>query len=74
MKLTNWFVDRPCTVMLVGFGILLLITVVSYLLGFFKMTEQHHREYLIWDDKFTRLYDMRDAALDKILAAKGDTI
>lgn len=72
MRLTNWFVDRPCTVMLTGFGILILITAASYLLGFFKMNEQHRREYLIWDDKLTNTYDMRQAAIDEILASKGE--
>lgn len=72
MKLTSWFVDRPCTVMLTAIGMLVLIAVISYLLGFFKMTEQHRREYLIWDDEKTYLYDMREAAIDKILVSKGE--
>lgn len=58
MKITNLFVDRPCTVMLSGFVVLILIAAASYMLGLFEMTEQHRREYLIWDDDATNVYDM----------------
>ena len=38
MRLTNLFVDKPCHVLLIGFLLLILITVVSYLVGYFDLT------------------------------------
>ena len=58
MRMTNWFVDKPCTVMGVGFFVLIVISILAVTLGYFEQTEQHRREYLIWDDQMTKNYDM----------------
>ena len=49
MRLTNWYVDRPKTVLTIGFGLLIVISAISFYAGYFDLIPQHNREYLVWD-------------------------
>lgn len=73
MRITSWFVDRPCTVIGIGLFALIIVSVLAVVLGYFERTEQHRREYLIWDDQMTKNYDMQTLAKEAISKSKGKT-
>jgi hypothetical protein len=72
MWITNKFVERPCCILILGLLILFVLTVASFGLGYFTLNDSHPRDFLIWDDEITRVYDLKMAAIDEILASKGD--
>ena len=69
--LTNQFVDRPCTIILLCMLLLLIVTVVSYSLGYFEMDPQSNREFLLWDDPRTIAMDKQSVAYDALKLAEG---
>lgn len=71
MWLTNQMVDRPCTVIVVGFIILICMSGAAFGLGYFEMNPQHNREFLIWDDHTTVIYDMKAAGYHAVMKEKG---
>lgn len=73
MAITNMFVDKPCTVLIIGFVTLIACSVLSFSLGFFKQAPQSNRELLVWDDERVKAWDMQEAAKDAILGARGST-
>ena len=72
MRLTNYMVDKPGRVMIIGFSILVLFTAITLGLQWFNMNPQHQREYLIWDDIRTQVYDMRMAGLAEVTKLNGE--
>lgn len=71
MKITNLFVERPCTVLSSGIAVLFLITFLSSALGYFDIAIQHNREFLVWSDDKVKDWDMQEAAKEAITAAKA---
>ena len=61
MFITNIFVEKPCTVLISGFTVLMIITIISFFLGYFKLNPQHDREYLVWDHNATFAWDKLEA-------------
>ena len=49
--LTSLFVDRPICVLLVGFFILFILSAISFQAGYFDLTPQNNREFLVWTDQ-----------------------
>lgn len=70
MMLTNYFVDRPCTIILGCMFVLIMISLISFLLGYFEMDNPSDREFLIWDDKRTISWDMQTVAKEYLKAAE----
>lgn len=70
MTITNFLVDKPCTVMITGYLILIVISLLSLGLGFFTVADQSPREMLIWDNQATLDFDMHTGAINKIQAAE----
>lgn len=57
MKITNHFVDRPCTIIAIGIFILIILTIIAMACKFFDMDPPGDREYLVWDDPRTISWD-----------------
>ena len=64
MKLTNWFVDKPCTVLCVCFAILLFITGITFKQNWIFLSDTHDRDFLIWSDPLVERSDMKTLAFD----------
>ena len=45
-------VDRPCTIILSGFAIMLLISVFVAMMGWIIPNKPHDRDYLVWGDSY----------------------
>lgn len=69
--LTALFVERPVCVLLVGFLTLFIISAISFALGYFDLTPQNNREFLVWTDQKVIDWDKRVAGKEAILAAQG---
>ena len=72
MRLTNWFVDCPCTVMCVAFGILFAITFVVVTNGWIALTDPSNRDFLIWDDPIVVNHDKRTLAFEYLEKYDGN--
>jgi len=74
MLLTNWFVDCPCIVMIVAFGILFLVTGAVVKFGWIKQTDANSRDFLIWSSPIVAKYDMRKLAFGYLGDNTGNKI
>jgi len=72
MRLTNWFVDCPCTVLIVSFGILFLITGVVVTNGWIALTDPGNRDFLLWKDPIVVNNDKRTLAYEYLEKYDGD--
>jgi hypothetical protein len=71
--LTNFYVDRPCLVILVGFFILILISIGSVMGGFFEInTEGASRDFLIWNDPIVLEGTKSELALERVENITGE--
>uniref|UniRef100_A0A7S3CP63 SSD domain-containing protein n=1 Tax=Strombidium rassoulzadegani TaxID=1082188 RepID=A0A7S3CP63_9SPIT len=52
LRITSLYVDRPCTVMLVGYLVLIIITFISISQNYFEIAggSPRNRDYLLWND------------------------
>ena len=64
MRLTNWFVDCPFTVMLLSFAILIGISALVWQEGWFSLTDPNSRDFLLWKHPIVVKNDMRGLAYD----------
>lgn len=64
MWITDKFVERPCCIIITGFILLFAMTAASFQLGYFSFADGNNRDYLVWDDDLTKVYDMKVAAID----------
>ena len=71
--ITNLFVNRPWTVLIIGYLILIAATVVAVVNDYFALTPQNNRDFLIWDDERVIPWDMQQAGRNAILAAQSST-
>ena len=72
MCLTNLFVKRPCCVILTGFALMFVLSVVCFYFDFQVITPLHDRDYLVWGDKYTNNYD-KSVLAKRELQVFGDT-
>lgn len=70
--LTHQYVDRPFCVLGVGFLVLFVLSGASFALGYYDLTPQHNREYLVWTDEQVIAWDKQIAGKEALLAAQGD--
>jgi hypothetical protein len=61
MAITNAFVDRPCTIILGGIFLLIILTALAVQLKYFEMEVPTDREYLVWNDPRTMAWDKQKA-------------
>jgi len=66
MWLTDKFVDRPGTVLIIAFIPLMAMAVLSTSLGYFDIAPQNDRDFLIWDDPIIQNFDKLNLAKDYI--------
>ena len=64
MWLTDQFVKKPCSVLVIGYIILILLTYASIELEFFDISNSSDRDFFIWDDKMTVDLDMYNIAVE----------
>ena len=64
MWLTDQFVMKPCSVLIIGYIILTLLTYVSVQLEFFEISDSSNRDFFIWSDKMTVDLDMYNIAVE----------
>lgn len=57
--------------LVVGIITLVIISGMSVALGYFDLTVQNNREYLVWTDQKVIDWDKQVAAKDALLAAQG---
>lgn len=62
MWLTDQFVKRPISVLIVGYATLILMTYLSVQLEYFEISDSAPRDFLIWDDPMTVDLDMFNVA------------
>ena len=63
MKITNFFVERPCSAMGGGFFILLVLSIIAILLEYYLVDDgASGRDYLIWNDPIVLEYTKWQAA------------
>ena len=60
--LTNAFVNRPCCMMLLVYGLCWYLAYLSYALDYFKIANSGSRDFLIWDHPIVKNWDMRNLA------------
>ena len=70
--LISLFVDRPLCVLLVGFTSLLVVTAISFALGYFDLSPQNNREFLVWTNQKVIDWDKQVAGKEAVLAAQGE--
>ena len=57
MKITDMFVDKPCTIIMAGIALLILLTIIAVACKLFEMDSPSDREYLVWSDPRTMSWD-----------------
>ena len=57
MWLTDKFVDRPGTVLIIGGLILILLTFLTVQLEYLNLDPTNDRDFLIWDDPIVESFD-----------------
>jgi len=72
MRLTNWFVDCPCIVLMISFGILIFITFITVKFGWIAQTDPNNRDFLIWSDPIVEKFDRRNLAFEYLERYDGD--
>jgi len=72
MRLTNWFVDCPCTVLAVSFGILIAITALVVTNKWIALTDPSPRDFLLWSDPIVINNDKRSLAYEFLEKYDGD--
>ena len=72
MRLTNWFVDCPCTVLVVSFGILIAITALVVTNNWIAQTDPGNRDFLLWSDPIVIKNDKRTLAYEFLEKYDGD--
>ena len=65
--LTNFFIKSPCCCVITQLILLFALTGAAYQLGYFELTPQNDREFLIWTDP-------RAVAWDKLLVAEKELL
>lgn len=68
MKLTELFVERPCTMLCGSYCILLALAVLAVMAGFFDLNTEQGREWYVWDDPITKdfeKYTLADTYISK---------
>lgn len=50
MWLTDSFVNRPLSVLIIGYAVLIFLTYLSVELEYFVISDQSPRDFLIWSD------------------------
>lgn len=59
-------VDHPTKLLTCNIFTLILITTLVFYFGYFQISEQHRRDYLIWDHPSTINNDKWHLMVDKI--------
>ena len=62
MWLTDQFVRRPISVLIVGYAVLIFLTYLSVTLEYFEISDTEPRDFLIWRDPKTVDLDMFNIA------------
>ena len=57
MKITDAFVEKPCTIIIIGILTLIILTIIAVACKFFEMDTPTDREYLVWSDPRTMSWD-----------------
>ena len=74
--LSDQFVDRPGTVLSIGYAILILAAVISFYFGYFTLeTPGNPREFLIWRHKLVEDWDLQTlsrAYIEKFQGGQGE--
>jgi hypothetical protein len=61
--LADLFVDRPITILLIGYSLLIVATICAFYFDYFKMEEPGNpREFLIWNHPLVEDWDMQTLA------------
>lgn len=62
MWLTDQFVRRPLSVLIIGYAVLLVFAYVAVSLELFQISDRSPRDFQIWDDQKTIDLDMFNIA------------
>ena len=58
MFITNMFIDKPVTILVVFTIIMIILSLSTFLFGYFTMSPQSIREYLIYDKQKAYDFDL----------------
>jgi len=64
--ITTLFVERPIIVLLIGTIVLFLMSILSFQLGYFSLSDQNGRDFLIWDNSKVIDFDKQVAGREAI--------
>ena len=72
MRLTDMYIQSPCKFIMGGFLILSLCAGLSFSLGFFELSDQLNRDFLILTDERVIAYDKMSVAEEYLLSGAGN--
>ena len=61
-RLTELFVRKPKFCLSIALILCIVLSLVSFFLGFLKMNDLHERDFLIWDHDSTKAVDLINLA------------
>ena len=66
MWFTKLIVTKGWLIILIAVSFILLMTILSVVLGGFELSDEHERDYLVWDDKMVKDWDKLELAKEKV--------
>ena len=66
MWFTKLIVTKTWLVLLLSVSFILLMTFLCVVLGGFELSDEHDRDYLVWDDKLVKEWDMLELGKERI--------
>ena len=74
MWITDFYIQHPCKVILIGYGLMIIIAIILQVGGNSTSMIQSERDYLIWEDDKVKNWDKMRVAEDFLLsgASSGD--
>ena len=84
MWITDKFIDRPITILLLGMLMLILFTVISVAAGYFELDMGGDRDFMVYDHEITEDWEMYTVAkkhisdnnvkeVEEVRSARGDS-
>lgn len=76
MKITDYMVDKPCTVICASYAILIFFAALTGAFGYMMpvLEGSRNREFLIWKHPLQVDYDKLDLAEEYVTNTKGDAV
>ena len=64
-------IEKPCTIILFSFLILIIISIIVIVAGYFNLNDNESRDFLIWDDPMVVAWDKLSVGEEYVTAKSG---